>query len=1133
MAPPCQDASDSELADALNFPQTLTSSMATAHDRTDSLPTSTMADESSSLATGVEKPSTAGPSPVGHPSLPPQELMGMEMDVDYPSPHSETVSSHDNPNATGLASDVQSTERIPTSTGTVLTNSASSDSSTGVTINENSTPTNKEPAGSAFTISHKDMVVSSHIPTPQASQNDSIRLKFEEDGDHSFPNIHNAIQSFPGQVTGKSKTPDVHQTANTMTPTCTFVQIPGNLNANLSAETDDAIMSREECEYESPNTHVVTTPTVASEIDTTTQDLDIESRDIRTMQLENKAEASTPLPEEFSELRVLGDVPIPTPNKLPEDTMHIIKKQSVASKRKALDDSKSETLAKKHCAPRRSKKGEKEEPDSIRMVKSVLNLHPRETVPEQVGYAALPSTDITRRKDQWSHYRESAHPDASRQDIARDNKRSKEASQYLGPSRCKADNMYWLLNRTRTARNITVRMKSPLHNHQMEAVAQMARIEKTHSGGILASSMGMGKTLQMIGLVVVSPAGDDKLSDDQNRQVSLMVVGPRALQQTFDMINTHSAGLKAAKYLKSSRTENLASLAVTDIIVTSYPEVQSARKALNELLVSHGISEDNWREEVEHKGIEDEVPVLYRIPFFRVFLDESHEIRNYDTLKANACLTLDTKMRWCVSATPFVNDLDDLFPQLNFIGSDEAKDYGQFHAAYAQLSKEEAVAKLAKTLEEIMIRRLGTDKEFGWMLYNAPTRVGKLHIVTPSEPEVMMDEFVKSLGEDVVANTNGDANGNAEEDEAIDIESTKANGTKSKDASKPVKEFLRRRQAASHFYSLEPLVAKQSVDTLKTARDTFPIEDSFGLRKMFNIAIAIKEDTCGLCMKRLSEGFSLDKCGHVFCENCIESHNDKKTDEEQHQCPVCKTRWDEMTEIDLVKTEDDGGPQRTEPRAPRVIRNLKGKSRGPKRNDLGRDYNKSHADLPELTTRWLQTADKEDPDAPMRTAKMKKLQEIMLQIRRDHPDDKVIIFFQFHMAASVIGRMLRKHGLGFNLVLGGMSKDKTDKAIQNLIKNSEVSVLLASLKCFGQSLNLTFANHVIIFDPYWNVAVEDQALARVDRIGQTKDKVYFHRIVTKGTVEERVVEIRERKRAAAETLMNGRISWEDLEFVMN
>ncbi|KAK6088542.1 SNF2 superfamily protein [Seiridium cupressi] len=997
MASPCQDASDSEMADALNFPQTSTSSMATAHDRTDTLPTSTMADESSLLATGVEKPSIAGPSPVGHPSLPPQELMGMEMDVDYPSPHSETVSSHDNPNATGLASDVQSTERAPTSTGTVLTNSASSDSSIGVTINENPTPTIKEPAGSAFTVSHNDIVVSSRIPTPQASQNDSIRLKFEEDGDHSLFNIHNAIQSFSGQVTGKSKTPDVHQTANAMTPTCTFVQIPGNLNANLSAETDDAIMPREECEHESLDTHVVTTPTLASEIDTTTQDLDIESRDIQTMQLENKAEALTPLPEEFSELRALGDVPIPTPTKLPEDTMPIVKKQSIASKRKALDDSKSETSAKKHCAPRRSKKGEKEEPDSIRMVKSVLNLHPRETVPEQVGSAALPSTDITRRKDQWSHYRDSAHPDASKQDIARDTKRSKEAT-----------------------------------------------------------------------------------------------------------------GLKATMYLKSSRTENLASLAVKDII---YPEVQSARKALNELLVSHGISEDNWCEGVENKGIEDEVPVLYRIPFFRVFLDESHEIRNYDTLKANACLTLDTKMRWCVSATPFVRDLDDLFPQLNFIGSDEAKDYGQFHAAYAQLSKEEAVAKLAKTLEEIMIRRLGTDKEFGWMLYKAPTRVAKLHIVAPSEPEVMMDEFVKSLGEDVVANTNGDANGNAEEDEAIDIESTKANGTKSKDASKPVKEFLRRRQAASHFYSLEPLVAKQSVDTLKTARDTFPIEDHFGLRKMFNIAIAIKEDTCGLCMKRLSGGLSLDKCGHVFCENCIDSHRDKKTDEEQDQRP----------------TEDDGGLQRTKARTPRVIQNLKGRSRGPKRNDLGRDYNKCHADLPELTTRWLQTADKEDPDAPMRTAKMKKLEEIMLQIRRDHPDDKVIIFFQFHMAASVIGRMLRKHGLGFNLVLGGMSKGRTDKAIQDLIKNSEVSVLLASLKCFGQSLNLTFANHVIMFDPYWNVAVEDQALARVDRIGQTKDKIYFHRIVTKGTVEERVVEIRERKRAAAETLMNGRISWEDLD----
>jgi SNF2 family DNA or RNA helicase len=73
-------------------------------------------------------------------------------------------------------------------------------------------------------------------------------------------------------------------------------------------------------------------------------------------------------------------------------------------------------------------------------------------------------------------------------------------------------------------------------------------------------------------------------------------------------------------------------------------------------------------------------------------------------------------------------------------------------------------------------------------------------------------------------------------------------------------------------------------------------------------------------------------------------------------------------------------------------------------------------------------------------------------------------------------------------------------------------VLLISLKAGGIGLNLTAADHVVLMDPWWNPAVEDQAADRAHRIGQDKP-VFVYRLVARDTVEERVLELQARKRA--------------------
>src|SRR6478735_8122153 len=82
----------------------------------------------------------------------------------------------------------------------------------------------------------------------------------------------------------------------------------------------------------------------------------------------------------------------------------------------------------------------------------------------------------------------------------------------------------------------------------------------------------------------------------------------------------------------------------------------------------------------------------------------------------------------------------------------------------------------------------------------------------------------------------------------------------------------------------------------------------------------------------------------------------------------------------------------------------------------------------------------------------------------------------------------------------------------------EIPVFLLSLKAGGTGLNLTRADHVIHVDRWWNPAVEDQATDRAHRIGQTRP-VQVHRMITRGTVEEKIDELLTRKRAVADAVL--------------
>jgi SNF2 family DNA or RNA helicase len=131
---------------------------------------------------------------------------------------------------------------------------------------------------------------------------------------------------------------------------------------------------------------------------------------------------------------------------------------------------------------------------------------------------------------------------------------------------------------------------------------------------------------------------------------------------------------------------------------------------------------------------------------------------------------------------------------------------------------------------------------------------------------------------------------------------------------------------------------------------------------------------------------------------------------------------------------------------------------------------------------------------------------------------RVLIFSQFTEMLAIIEAELKKAGIDF-VQITGQTKDRETPQLR--FQKGEVPVFLISLKAGGSGLNLTTADTVIHYDPWWNPAAEAQASDRAHRIGQTKP-VFIHKLICQSTIEERIVELQKTKAALVEGLLTGR-----------
>ena len=132
---------------------------------------------------------------------------------------------------------------------------------------------------------------------------------------------------------------------------------------------------------------------------------------------------------------------------------------------------------------------------------------------------------------------------------------------------------------------------------------------------------------------------------------------------------------------------------------------------------------------------------------------------------------------------------------------------------------------------------------------------------------------------------------------------------------------------------------------------------------------------------------------------------------------------------------------------------------------------------------------------------------------------KILLFSGYTSMFEIIEEKLTKENICYYKLTGSTPVDKRVEMVDNFNKNREIKIFLISLKAGGTGLNLTGADVVIHYDPWWNISAENQATDRAYRIGQ-KNSVQVYKLITTNSIEEKINKLQEKKAKLSEQLLS-------------
>ncbi|KAJ3210194.1 hypothetical protein HDU67_005577 [Dinochytrium kinnereticum] len=479
------------------------------------------------------------------------------------------------------------------------------------------------------------------------------------------------------------------------------------------------------------------------------------------------------------------------------------------------------------------------------------------------------------------------------------------------------------------------------------------------------------------------------------------------------------------------------------------------------VLTTYSVLSIEYSKDIKSGAVDPEAPKdaawtspLLSIQWFRIVLDEAHIIKDPNTGQAKAACCLSADRRWC---------LTDLFSLIKFLGLqpfNARSAWNQFISKPARFATNSiGVHRLQTLMKSITLRRTKTQKIDGKPILTLPERIDSTLMITLSPSEQTLYNHVHQRAKAV-------------------FHGLQQSGTVMRNYVHLLEIILRMRQICVH-----PLLCKDSDLEFKDpgSQDNGPLTKS----KAFHLFSLLKDsgdDKCTVCdasMESLGEvgrGLYLAKCGHLFCSECL------ATLTSQSQSTACVNCGLGFERKDLFELKDLDGDFEDE----------SGKFIELKPTAMEFRYSSKVLAL----VQDLDTARQESS-------------------QRGEPAPKSVIFSQWTNLLDLITPALVESGFLYTRVDGKMNRNERSNAITRFKQDPTVPVLLLSLKAGGVGLNLTIANRVYIMEPYWNPAVEQQAVDRVHRMGQTRT-VHAIRFIAKGTIEDSILELQRRKMRLAE-----------------
>jgi DNA repair protein RAD16 len=607
---------------------------------------------------------------------------------------------------------------------------------------------------------------------------------------------------------------------------------------------------------------------------------------------------------------------------------------------------------------------------------------------------------------------------------------------------------------------------------QLEGLNWLLKQEESiYNGGILADEMGMGKTIQTIALFMSDP----------EKRPNLVIAPTVALMQWKNEIAQHAGdSLSVGVFHGANRSSSVEELSKYDVLLTTYAVLESVYRKQQ-----YGFKRKG--QTVKEKS------VLHAIKFFRVVLDEAHNIKDRQSNTAKAANVLQTEKRWCLSGTPLQNRIGEIYSLIRFL---DIEPFGEYFCVRCPCRSKtwkftdwrhcdecgHVPMQHTNFFNHFMlknIQKFGIEGEGKTSFSNIQVLLKNIMLrrtKVERADDLGLPPRVEEIRKDFFNEEEKDLYQSLYSDSQRKFNDYVAEGVVLNNYANIFTLITRMRQLADHPDLVLRRVHNKDPELQGTA--------------LSNVIV------CQLCDDEAEEPIE-SQCHHKFCRMCIKEYFESFAgDTDKLECPVCHI----ALSIDLAQ--------------PAIEVNADDFKKGSIVNRIN------------MSGEWRSST------------KIEALLEELYKLRSDRQTIKSIVFSQFTSMLDLVEWRLKRAGFQTVKLQGSMSPIQRDNTIRYFMENTNVEVFLVSLKAGGVALNLCEASQVFLMDPWWNPSVEWQSGDRVHRIGQYRP-VKITRFCIEDSIESRIIELQDKKANMIHATINhdtaaiNRLTPDDLQFLFN